>query len=296
MKLALALVAVSAIAIETLQPSLSRTAHKATLRDDVILVPPSENIRALSLGYHAATADLLWAKLLLEYGTHWQEKRPFPDITRYIDAILAVDDSFAPLFRYVDTLIVYRPPVGTEDDARTARHYLERGLQTRPGDADLWLKYGQFLAFTGPSFLHDSAEVEAWRKEGAFAMTRAVELGASVGRSLSAASLLSRAGERNASIAFLERAYALTDDPSERDQIAAKLRELAVDALRDGEQNEAARSAAFVESRWRRSSPFLTRGEFLLLGPPHDAAACTGPAHADSKECTNSWDRAFNAH
>ena len=296
MKLALALVAVSAIAIETLQPPLSETAHKVTLRDDVVLVPPSENIRTVSLGYHATTADLLWAKLLLEYGTHWQEKRPFPDITRYIDAILAVDDSFPPLFRYVDTLVVYRPPVGTEQDARTARHYLERGLQARPGDADLWLKYGQFLAFTGPSFLRDSTEIEAWRKEGAFAMTRAVELGASVGRSLSAASLLSRAGERNASIAFLERAYALTDDPSERDQIAAKLRELAIDAHRDGEQNEAARSAAFVESRWRRSFPFLTRGEFLLLGPPHDAAACTGPAHADSKECTDSWERAFNAH
>ncbi len=295
MKLAIALVGISAVAIEALQPSLSNSARNVKLRDDVVLVPPSQNIRTLSFGYRAAAADLLWAKLLLEYGTHWQEKRPFPDVTRYIDGILALDDSFAPLFRYVDTLIVYRPPVGTDNDARTARSYLERGLTARPGDADLWLKYGQFLAFTGPSFLRDSAEIDAWRRDGAFAMTRAVELGANVGRSLSAASLLSRSGERNASIAFLERAYALTDDSNEREQILAKLRELTADAHLDSDQSESARSTSFVEDRWRNSFPFLTRGEFLLLGPPHDAAACAGPSHAESKACTESWERAINA-
>lgn len=287
-------IVVSMVAIEALQPSLSSTARNVKLRDDVTLVPPAANIRPLSLGQHAVAADLLWAKLLLEYGTHWQEKRPFPDVTRYIDAILALDESFAPLFRYIDTIIVYRPPVGTEDDARTARAYLERGLRARPFDPDLWLKYGQFLAFTGPGFLTNPTEIDAWRKEGAFAMTRAVDYGADVGRSLSAASLLSRSGETAASIAFLERAYALTDDPSERDQIEAKWTALQKRRADDDGRADAARSAAAVESRWRASYPFLTRGEFLLVGPPRDPLACAGIERATSPSCASNWNSVIN--
>jgi len=289
------LVLIGAAGIEALQPSLCSTARNTKLREDVTLVPPAANVRTLSLGQHAVAADLLWAKLLLEYGTHWQEKRPFPDITRYIDAILALDESFAPLFRYVDTLLIYRPPVGTEEDARTARAYLERGLRARPFDAELWLKYGQFLAFTAPSFMSNAAEIDTWRKEGAFAMARAVDYGADVGMSMSAASLLGRAGETKATIEFLERAYALTDDLAERKQIELKLAELQKQRAFDEGRVEATRATSVVESGWQATYPFLTRGEFLLVGPTRDPAACAGVDRAASATCATRWADKINA-
>ena len=51
----------------------------------VVFTPPSQ-LRAMTLGYHAAATDLLWAKLLVEYGVHHHEKRKFPDLEKYVEA------------------------------------------------------------------------------------------------------------------------------------------------------------------------------------------------------------------
>ena len=124
-QLTLALVCVVGIAF--VQPGLAASIHKVRQRDDVFLLPPPNQLRAMTLGYRAAATDLVWAKLILEYGLHWQEKRPFPDVTRYIDGIIALEPDFPTLYEFLDTIVVYSPPPGgTEADARIARTYLER--------------------------------------------------------------------------------------------------------------------------------------------------------------------------
>ena len=121
---------------------------------------------------------MLWAKLLVEYGTHFSEHREFTEIPRYVDAILELEPNYQPLYKYVDTMLAYRPMQGTESDVRLARVYLERRIRELPQDSRMWLRYGQFIAFIAPSFLKDDRDTQAWRKEGAEAMARAVELGA----------------------------------------------------------------------------------------------------------------------
>ena len=105
------------------------------------------------LGWDAATVDVLWAKLLVEYGTHFSEHREFTEIPRYVDAILELEPNYEPLYKYVDTMLAYRPMQGTESDVRLARAYLERGTRELPQDPRMWLRYGQFIAFIAPSFL-----------------------------------------------------------------------------------------------------------------------------------------------
>src|SRR5437660_1703747 len=83
-----------------------RAHHDTKAREDVYLFPPPNQLRAVTLGYRAAATDLIWAKLLVEYGMHWQEKRDFPDLDRYVDAILALEPDFQPLYLTVDTLLV----------------------------------------------------------------------------------------------------------------------------------------------------------------------------------------------
>jgi hypothetical protein len=268
------------------QPSIASGLHAAKEREDVYLFPPPAELRVATLGYNAAAVDMLWVKLRIEYGMHFTESRAFPDVTHYMDAILALEPDFFPIFKYADTMLCYHAGDGTADDARTARAYLERGLESRPDDHEVWLHYGQFLAFMSPTFLTDPKEIDDWRQAGAKALERAVELGDDPNRSIAAANLLDRHGERAAAVRALERAYALTDDERTREIISIKLAQLHADDVRD----RAKEDVGFIENAWRTRWPFVSRGTALLLGPGPDPLACAGPRAASVPACAMDWE------
>jgi len=271
-----------AFGISRVQPGLAANTHKLRQRDDVFLLPPPAQLRWMTLGYRAAATDMLWAKLLLEYGVHGQEKRQFPDVTRYIDGIIALEPDFPALYDYVDTILVYTPPPGgTADDARTARRYLERGMQERPYDGKLAVHAGQFIAFIGPSFIKEEQESERWRVEGARIIAHGVELGGDTFRSLAASTILGKAGERQAQIEHLQRAFAVSDSPDDRAQFLRKLRALQVDA-----DSELAITAVDRELAPYR---FLTRGTGLLIAPRRSATLCAGPGSYERHGCAADW-------
>jgi hypothetical protein len=232
--------------------------------------------------------DLLWSSLLVEYGTHCTEHREFLQTPKYADAILELEPTYAPLYRYIDTMLAYRPLQGTDDDVRKARAYLERGTRERPGDCNLWMESGQFIAFIAPSFLHDDAEIARWRTDGAAAMGHAVELGCDAERALTAASMLTDAGATQAAIGFLEKAYALTQDPSMasvHDSIGQRLARLQANDLRQA----ADAAGRDIDERWHSELPFLSRDRYLLLGPTVDPLRCAGLAGADDPSCARDW-------
>ncbi len=284
------LFAVAVLGVAYTQPRLASMVHTVK-QDDVYALPPPVELHAATLGWDAAAVDLLWAKLLVEYGVHWSEHREFTDVSNYVDAMLELEPDYAPVYKFIDTMLAYRPLQGTEDDVRKARAYLERGTRERASDPSVWLEYGQFLAFIAPSFLRDQAEREAWRKAGASAMGRAVELGADAERAMTAASLLSRAGATEEATRYLERAYAFTEHPSMRevhDAIGRSLAALHANAIRD----DADRAEQAFNERWQRELPFLSRGRYLLLGPVIDIARCSGLAAATDRPCDRDWDGA----
>jgi hypothetical protein len=273
----------AAAAVAFLQPALSERIKRVRLGDDTTALPPPKQLRAMTLGYHAAAADILWAATVVQHGIYSHEKRAFRGITRYFDAILELEPTHPILFKFIDTLMLYRPAeIGTPEDARATRKYFEFGTAQRPYDADVWLHYGQFLAFLAPSFLTDPQEIERWRTDGALAMSRAIELGALPDRGLSVSSLLGKAGETRAAIRQLERTYALTDDPDVREQALRKLQRL--QANLDIEQ-----SVSAVEREWRAHVPFVPRSTALLLGPYRDPALCAGGANTASPRCARDW-------
>jgi hypothetical protein len=276
--------------ISVLQRPLATRVHTVKQRDDVFAMPSSKYIVPLSLGYRAAAADLVWAKLLLEYSNHWADKKYFREAPLFIDDIIALDPSQMTLFRFVDTILIYQPTEtntsrGDIDDCRAARHYLEVGLENHPYDAELWLHYGQFIAFMGPAYLTDHDEVEQWRVDGAKAIVRAMDLGIKVEKAGAAWSILNRAGQRKAAIYALEHAIAMTDDPEEREKLAMQLQALTNEVKED----EGLRFVKSVETNLRKSFPIQTRGTALLLTPAPDPAACAGPDRALSQECLTSW-------
>ena len=266
------------------QPRLARIAHTAGDREDVYSLPPPEQLRAATLGWDAAAVDLLWTTLLVQYGEHWQEHHEFTDGVRYAEDILAIEPTYEPLYRIVDTLLVYRPLQGTAHDARDARTILERGTRERPTDAKLWLAYGEFLSYLAPSFITDPDEQKAWRKDGARALERALELGSDPDALLGAAGVLSDIGERDAQLRFYERAYAMTEHPSMAAIHEGIGRRLAM-LLGLTQEDRAGALMRVIGDRWQREMPAVSRDDYLLLGPAVDTARCAGLAGADDPTC-----------
>lgn len=264
-----------------LRPSLATAEHNVKQREDVVLIPPPTELKLMSLGYRAATVDYLWGKTLVEYGIHSAENRPV-DMTRYIDAIMALDAAYRPLYFYLDTLLVFHPPRGTEADARRARAYYEIGIKERPFDHEVWMHYGQFVAFLAPSFLSSQEEAVQWRRDGAEAIARAVELGGDVDRALSVAGVLSRYGEKNARIKHLQRTYALTDDPAMQARIMAELEMLQA----TGDQEDERKS--FERDR-KRYAPYMNTTSFLTIGPYPDPLVCAGVVNRAKPECATTF-------
>jgi hypothetical protein len=274
--------------VATTQPRLATLVHEVKERDDIVAFPPPGQLRIAVLGWNAAAVDVLWASLLVQYGTHFQEKRDFLEIPRYVDAILDLEPDYYPLYKYVDTMLAYRPMQGTEADARLARAYLERGTREMPSDPRIWRRYGQFIAFIGPSFLHDEADKAAWRKDGAEALGHSVELGADPDNAITAYAMLTHAGATKEALRYLENAYAFTSHPSMHEiheAIARKLQELAAVTQRDAA--DAADRA--IDARWGHELPTVPRATYLALGPLVDPARCAGPSATLDPACARSW-------
>ncbi len=270
------------LGIAAVQPGLAQNVHKVKQLDDVALLPPPDELRAMSLGYRGAMADVVWSQLVYQYGLRWVEHRPFPDVMRYIDAILALDPESQNVFLYADTLVMYRPEGATEEDARAVRALLERGTKQRPYDPEVWLRAGQYEAFLGPSFLKDDKELDEWRRAGALKIAHAVELGSNPDRSLAAASILRKSGERDAALRIAQVSYAMTDDPELKRQLLFKIKQ-------NGGTDDAEQAASVVDSELRGRWGFLSRGTGLLIGPARGPASCAGTQSYDRKRCVRDW-------
>ncbi|HEY8090432.1 MAG TPA: hypothetical protein VIF09_21370 [Polyangiaceae bacterium] len=274
--------------VASLQPGLAKTAHDVKEGGDVYPFPPPAELHLATLGWDAAVVDQLWAKLLVEYGTHWAEHREYLEVPQYADAMLELEPGYRPIYKYIDTMLAYRPLQGTEADVRTARAFLERGTRERPDDGDLWMNYGSFIAFIAPSFLKDQAEIDRWRADGAAAMGHAIELGADADRALTVASILSRGGTNQAAINYLERAYAFTEHPS-MTAVHEAIGKRLVQLQAQGSLVEADEIGQRINARWQQELPFVSRDEYILLGPVVDVARCAGVASASDEACSRDW-------
>ncbi len=265
-------------------------AYHGALRDtsDVYALPSPEQAVGLSLGYRAALADLIYANTLVGYGIHSQERRPFEFVGNYLDTVIALDPGLRETYYFADTLLTLQTVRPPEENYYKAREILERGLEQFPYDAELWLVAGQFLAYLAPSAFADPEVQQEWRTAGARLLARACELGADdrtlTRKCIGAAKALDRAGERQATIRFLERLLALSDDP----EIRAKARVMLEQQL--GQELHATlsdRRARFEATR-QADLPVVEGDLYLLLGPPFETPRCAGSSDA-APGCAATW-------
>jgi hypothetical protein len=263
---------------------------------DVYFLPPPEQVRLLSLGHRSAMADVLWSHVMVSQGLHTFEKRRFENLVLLYDAIYALDPDFRTPYLYADALITFQGNTTPFDEVVKVREILERGVKERPYDAEIWLALGQFVAYVAPStHLDQRPEVAAaWRREGAHYLARAAELGAADSniswQALGGANILAKEGELVASLRFLERTYAVTDDEELRRDIEKKMKVTLAKLQDEQAAREVERNAArqrVLDAQHKASLPFVTKTEWLALGPPPFVARCAGGS--DELDCATDW-------
>ncbi len=285
-----ALMVLATVGVGAVRSRLAYVHEQVRETSEVYLLPPPQQLAAMSLGYKSALADILWAHVLTAQGFRMMEKRRFENLTRLYDAMNELDPTFRDPYLFADALITLQVGVTPREEVLKAREVMERGVKHRPLDGEIWLLLGQFVAYVAPgSYLTDPKEQEAWRIEGAKMLAKAAELSSSdpslAWQAIGGASILRRAGERDAAIRFLERALAVTDDDALKEHIKQQLKLLVEDKLAADYQS---RQEAFKALR-AQDPPTVSRTMFLLLGPPFDTGMCAGGRHSESARCATNW-------
>jgi hypothetical protein len=277
----------AAACIALVRAPLAQTYGNVRERSDVYALPRPEQTVVLSLGYRAALADFLFAHVLVWHGLHFGEKRRLEFAAEYLDTIAELEPTFRDPYYFGDTLIAVQPVKPRREDYVRARRFLERGMRARPYDTELWLSAGQFIAYVAAPWLEDPKESAAWRVDGARVLARACEM---VGSNenvpyqcITAASLLNKAGETEAGVAFMERLLAVSDDEEIRDMA---LKYLAV-MVPQRDQERAQVRADEVRAAARADLSFVGFTKALVLGPGFDPAMCAGGA--TRRECATSY-------
>lgn len=282
-------IAAATAAIALLRPKLAEQFHQVSTRSDVYALPSPEQTVVLSLGYRAALADLLLAHVLVSYGLHFQEKRRFEFVGDYLDTITTLDPTFRRPYLFADTLLTLQPVAPRWSDYERARALQQRGLEALPHDGELWTTVGQFWAYLAPSATNDPAVQQEWRLAGARTLARGCEL---IGGNenlpfhcITAAAIFTRAGEREATVAFLQKVLAISDDEEIRRIAIGHLQRV----LGEGEVERVNARFEVFRKRWGADLPFVRKDTLLIIGPAFDPSYCSGAGSTAAEACVTSW-------
>lgn len=281
-------IATSALGLSWVQPQVMESFQAAKETTDVYALPKPDQSVVMSLGHRSAFADYLYATIRVSYGQHGKDKRRFEFIEQYLDTITTLDPTFVEPYMFTDTFLTLQTGV-EEKDHYAARRILRRGMEALPHSQRLWNSAGQYLAYIGPQRVTDPAEKEAWRLEGARVLAHACSLASDNANipyhCLTAASLLSKAGERSALIDMMKKTLAVNDDPEIRRRALTFLQ----DKIGKEEREKQDRRFNAFKKQWKSETGFVSLDLALVLGPGFDPAKCAGQVSQVSPGCATSW-------
>lgn len=266
---ALALMLASA-AISDYARQRAQTAYaEAQTYEDVYYLPPQNALVLFSLGHRAALADLIWMKALVYFGEELYHRGDVSNLFRYTDAMLALDERFVRVYRWVASAAIYRTGDVTIDDVHKAIAYLERAARLFPDDPNVAWDLGATYAYElAPMLPIGPAREEARRKSLDYLEMAALHGAGPAWLGLQTAGQLNSLGKKEQAVRHLQDLYATATDPAIKAQLEQKLAALQTEAY-----VEAMRAAYNdLETNHARDFPYLNTSLYLLVGrrPPFD--------------------------
>lgn len=283
------LLALAVSGIQASRGALTRQYQKTAALSDVYALPSGEHLKVFSLGYRSALADLLFGRTLVAAGMHFSERQVFEQLDGYLEAIVALEPRYRDVYYYADSLLTLSTVRMPPRNYRIARDLQERGRKLFPDDAQLWISSGQFMTYLAVQWLPPEENADEWRAAGVKVLQHACdiwpyqELPASC---LGLSSILSRLGEREATIRSLERLIAVADDPMVRAEASRRIEALLGEQARE----QFHRRVQAAEAQRTRDLPLVSRLEYQLIGPKWDPARCLGRSDPEgAPDCVTSF-------
>jgi tetratricopeptide (TPR) repeat protein len=278
----LGLLSVAVLGIGAARAPLVRSHQLAHTLEAVYALPNPEHLKLFSLGYRSALADLLFGRTLVAAGMHFSEKKVFENLDGYLHAIVALEPRYRDVYYYADSLLTLSTVRMPARNYRIARDLQERGRRLFPDDAQLWISSGQFMTYLAVQWLPEDENADEWRRAGAAVIQHACdiwpyqELPTSC---IGITSVLSRLGEREATIRSLERLIAVSDDVAVRAEATRRIEGLLGEQARE----QFHRSVQQIEALRALDLPLLSRTEYQLVGPPWDVTRCAGAVDPEAE-------------
>jgi hypothetical protein len=232
--------------------------------EDVYYLPPPSELILFSLGHRAAVADLVWMKALVYFGDELHHRGSVSNLFRYADAVLALDEHFVRVYRWVASAAIYRTGDVTVEDVRKAIRYLERGVRLFPDDPILAWDLGATYAYElAPMLPPGPARQEARRKSIDHLAMAALHGAGPAWLGLQTSRQLDSLGRKEQAVQHLQDLYATATDPAIKAQLEQRLAALQTEAYVD-----AMRAAnAELEANRKRDFPYLNTSLYLVVGP-----------------------------
>jgi hypothetical protein len=237
---------------------------RAQTYEDVYYLPPPNELILFSLGHRSALADLVWMKGLVYFGDEIHHRGNVANLFRYADAVLALDDHFVRVYRWVASGAIYRTGDVTVEDVRQAIRYLERAVRLFPDDPELAWDLGATYAYElVPMLPVGPAREEARRQSLAHLEMAALHGAGPAWLGLQTASQLNSLGRKEQAVQHLQDLYAATSDPAMKEELGRRLATLQTEAY-----VEAMRAAdEELEAKRKRDFPYLKTSLYLVVGP-----------------------------
>lgn len=242
------------------------TAGGMDIAAETLYLPPIPVLKALSLGYRSAWADLLFVRAHAYFLSHFFSDRMFTWLDHYYEAIRGLDPDNPRLYQWAGQVVKFGQIIDRRIVARSNR-YLEQGLERFPRDWRLHMDLGFNLYFEVADL--DDAERAAGklRARDHFAIAAGLP-GAPIDPNF-VAELFERSQESSLAIAYgLQKYYESSEE--QRAQLVRRIGSIS-QALADGIVEE--------ERQWRERYGFLPVALYALLAERRAFDGGTGEAN-----------------
>jgi hypothetical protein len=230
--------------------------------EDLLFLPRSNALKALSLGHTELAADLVVIKALVYFGVQISAKGDFKWLENYLQTAVDLDPRWRAPYKWAGIATMYNGQKITNSSVMLSSHFLELGVKQFPGDWELAFMLGCNYLFE----LHtdDRAQREAWTRQGAeWVRHAAIVGGAPPWVPLLAATILRKEGQEEAAVRHLEEVYLTTQDDKTKEEVRNRL--MALKSKLD--LGKAERDRAEFLKQWKDNLPYAPPDFFVIVGP-----------------------------
>lgn len=230
---------------------------------DTLLVPPAEVVPFAGgvLG-RELLGDVVWARMLVYYGSNWAGEGDLSQLEPLIDTVMAVAPQFKPVYEFAAYATTYKGGTATQGEFQTSIRYLERAMEVYPDDYKYFWIAG--LRYYYDLWSPDPAVTKRYRERGADLIEQAMRKpNAPPDLATTAASMRSKLGQHQRAIDNLRQMVMITDNDEAREKMLERLRGESPDLA-----DEVERAAAALEDEWTAHMASVPLDFYVLLGPP----------------------------